>query len=195
VTQWNHNTHYHSILLGALPGDAQRALDVGCGEGLLTRQLGQAVPEVVGIDSDRRSIDLARERSGNVNLTYVVGDFLTYPFDPESFDAVLAVAVLHHVDTVVGLTRMGELLRPGGVLGIVGLARSTLADLPYDLLGAVVSRFHRRRQSWYDPVSPTVWPPPQTFPELRLMVRELLPGAQFQRHVLWRYSVIWRKPC
>ncbi|KQR16417.1 class I SAM-dependent methyltransferase [Cellulomonas sp. Leaf334] len=39
--RWNHNTHYHPLTL-RLAGSASSALDVGCGEGLLTRKLRSA---------------------------------------------------------------------------------------------------------------------------------------------------------
>lgn len=36
---WNHNTHYHRLVLDAMPDPCEAALDVGCGEGLLARRL------------------------------------------------------------------------------------------------------------------------------------------------------------
>ncbi len=32
---WNHNVHYQPVILGAVPAGCGRALDVGCGDGLL----------------------------------------------------------------------------------------------------------------------------------------------------------------
>jgi hypothetical protein len=29
---------------------------------------------------------------------------------------------------------------------------------------------------------------------MRRLTRDLLPGARYRRHLLWRYSVVWRKP-
>jgi 2-polyprenyl-3-methyl-5-hydroxy-6-metoxy-1,4-benzoquinol methylase len=48
--RWNHNIHYYPLVLAAVPAGCRRALDVGCGEGQLTRELAVRVPEVVGID-------------------------------------------------------------------------------------------------------------------------------------------------
>lgn len=50
--RWNHNLHYLPTLLAAVPPGARRALDVGCGEGTLTRELRRRVAEVTGIDRD-----------------------------------------------------------------------------------------------------------------------------------------------
>jgi hypothetical protein len=41
--RWNHNLHYHPLILDAVPDGCQRALDVGCGEGILARDAAAAV--------------------------------------------------------------------------------------------------------------------------------------------------------
>ncbi len=191
--RWNHNIHYHPRVLRAVPYGAQRALDVGCGEGMLARELRRVVPNVTAIDLDAPSIDQAREYPGDVN--YVVGDFLTHPFEAASFDIVASVATLHHMDAASGLARMCDLLRPGGVLIVVGLARSTMPkDLPRDLAGVVAGTFHRLTKGHWQHSSPVVWPPPLTYPQMRGLAAEILPGSQYRRHLLWRYSITWRKP-
>jgi len=140
--RWNHNIHYHSMLLRAVPANAQSILDVGCDEGTLTRELARRAPTVVGIDTDtdQRSIDEAERQVGTARVDYVVGDFLTHPFNAESFDFIASVATLHHMDATTALTRMRALLRPGGALAVLGLARSdSLRDLPYEAAGACAS--------------------------------------------------------
>lgn len=191
---WNHNIQYHGVLLDAVPVTARRALDVGCGEGLLTRELAGRGAEVVGIDSDAPSIERARGHPGGRGVTYLEGDFLSYPFEPESFDALVSVAALHHMDAPTALARMRRLLRPGGMLGIVGLARSTWVDLPIDLAGTAASPLLRRGRPGHGPASPIQWPPPETFAGMRRIVAEQLPGARYRRRLLWRYTIIWRKP-
>ena len=86
--RWNHNTHYYPLILAAVPDGCRRALDVGCGEGLLTRELAVRVPEVVGIDNDEPSIALAREQGPEGRAEYVLGDFLGYPFPAASFGLI-----------------------------------------------------------------------------------------------------------
>lgn len=191
--RWNHNIHYHPRILGAVPDGAKHALDVGCGEGMLARELRRAVPHVTGIDLHEHSIEQAREHPDDVD--YIVGDLLTYPFEPASFDFIASVATLHHMDAATGLARMRDLLRPGGVLAIVGVARSTMPkDLPRDFAGVVVGRVHRALKGEWEHPSPTVWPPPVTFAQMRALAAEVLPGSEYRRHVLFRYSIIWRKP-
>ncbi|MGH9225715.1 MAG: class I SAM-dependent methyltransferase [Acidimicrobiales bacterium] len=92
---WNHNIQYHAAVLDSVPADAHTALDVGCGEGLLTRRLRRTVPHVVGIDIHEPSIAQARY-ADDIGIEYVVGDFLTHPFEAESFDFIASVASLHH---------------------------------------------------------------------------------------------------
>jgi ubiquinone/menaquinone biosynthesis C-methylase UbiE len=50
--RWNHNLHYHRVILDAVPPGCRRSLDVGCGEGMLVRDLRSVVPHVTGIDRD-----------------------------------------------------------------------------------------------------------------------------------------------
>ncbi|MGH8931586.1 MAG: class I SAM-dependent methyltransferase, partial [Egibacteraceae bacterium] len=190
---WNHNIHYHAVVLGTVPDGTGQALDIGCGEGMLARELRRLVPNVVAIDLDQASIDLAEAHDGDID--YVLGDFLTHPFKPASFDVIVSVAALHHMDATTALGRMRDLLRPGGVLTVVGLARSEyLADLPADLAGAVAHRFHALTKSHWEHPSPTVWPPPETYAGMRRLAAQVLPGARFRRHLLWRYSLTWLKP-
>lgn len=193
--RWNHNIHYHRVVESALPDRCQSALDVGCGEGVLTRHLRRHVPHVVGIDVDERSISLAVQQSPSREIEYVIGDVLTHQFERGSFDAVTSVATLHHLDAEAGLKRMAELVAPGGALVLVGLARSRLPqDLHWEVAAAVTHRLHVLRRGYWEHSAPKVWPPPLTFPQMQTLSAAVLPGAIFRRHALWRYSIVWMKP-
>ena len=65
----------------------------------------------------------------------MLGDVLTYPFEPRSFDLVTAVASLHHMDT------------------------------------EEVDRYSATRDA----------------------CERLLPGGRWRRHIMFRYSVVWKK--
>jgi SAM-dependent methyltransferase len=189
--RWNHNIHYHPVLLGAVPEGCERALDIGCGDGTLTRELRRFVPHVSGIDRDEPSIDRARRHDADSDIDYRLGDFLVFPFEPGSFDFVVSVAALHHMDAAAALQRMYELVRPGGTLAVLGLARSRHpGDLPRNLAATLVSRAHRVTKRHWESSAPTVWPPRETYAEMRRLAERTLPEVRFRRHLLWRYSLI-----
>ena len=75
---WNHNIHYHRLVLDAIREGCASALDIGCGEGILARDLRRRVPSVVAIDTDPPSIELARQQNSS-GVDYILGDVLTYP--------------------------------------------------------------------------------------------------------------------
>jgi SAM-dependent methyltransferase len=194
--RWNHNLHYHPLVLAAAPPRCARALDVGCGEGVLARELRSVSERVVGIDLDAPSIESARAQGGE-GVEYVRGDFLAHPFEPASFDLVASVAALHHMDAETALTRMADLLRPGGTLVVVGLARSGRpGDFALDVAGAVATRVHTHvlGKRYWEHDAPKLWPPPLSYAEVRRTAARLLPGVEYRRHVLWRYSLVWRRP-
>jgi 2-polyprenyl-3-methyl-5-hydroxy-6-metoxy-1,4-benzoquinol methylase len=209
--EFNHNYHYHRVIFDAIPAGCERALDVGCGTGRLTRELRRVIPYVTGVDRDERSIEVARSSALSAevgDIEYRRGDFLDLALAPGGFDLVSAVASLHHMNTAPALTRMAELLRPGGVLVVIGLARNGLSrDLAVEVPAAVYLRIARRRHgrssvrrsSREQPSrasyrAPVVWPPAETYQQMRRLAGRLLPGMRYRRHLLWRYSICWVKP-
>lgn len=66
--RWNHNIHYHPLILGAVPYGSERALDVGCGEGMLARELRRLVPHVSAIDLDAVTIGLAQQQDAGAGI-------------------------------------------------------------------------------------------------------------------------------
>jgi SAM-dependent methyltransferase len=192
--RWNHNIHYYPLVLAAVPPGCQRVLEVGCGEGMLARQLACRVPRVVGIDQDTANIELARRQGPDGQVEFVCGDFLTHPFPLASFGLIACVAALHHMDAAAALARMGQLLVPGGILVIVGLARSRPPDLPWEAAAVIANLGHRATKCYWQHPSPIVWPPPHTYRQIRALAGEALPGVRFRRHLLWRYSLVWAKP-
>ena len=170
-------------------------LDVGCGEGMLARQLARLVPQVVGIDQDAASIELARRQDPGGEIGFICGDFLTHPLTPACFNMITSVAALHHMDARTALGLMNQLLAPGGTLAIVGLARSRVpADLPHETAAAIANFGYRLTRTYWEQPAPTVWPPPHTYASMKALARHALPGVRYRRHLLWRYSLVWVKP-
>lgn len=188
---WNHNVHYHRRILASLPAQVQTVLDAGAGTGQLARSLAAAGYDVTAID---RAAELA-VTPRVPGLTWITGDVLTYDFGT-AFDAVISVAVLHHLpDLTAALRRLARLTADGGTLIVIGLARPTRpSDHLIHAAGAVVHRFQVVRHGWQTDPAPTCWPPPHSYAQVRRRAARLLPGAEFRRLPLWRYELRWRKP-
>ena len=107
------------------PPAGRRILDVGCGDGILAVELASRRAIVTGIDASPEMIAAARRRASREKQhnDFVVAEAGALPFDAESFDAVVAVAVLCFVEHPgTSLRDMGRVLRPGGrlVIGELG---------------------------------------------------------------------------
>lgn len=197
---WNHNVHYHPLVLDAVPEGCRTALDVGCGEGLLVRKLAQRAQSVTGVDSSGEMIRLARERSAGLSrVSFSEADFLdraSCGLPAGAYDFVSAVAVVHHVEFERAVKAMVRLLAPGGRLVIVGLARNrTALDWIISGAGVPAARLNARRHGGKtDPDGMPVQMPTMTWGEVRAQAIRLLPGSHFRRHLLWRYSLVWDKP-
>ena len=190
---WNHNVHYQPVILAAVPAGCGPALDVGCGDGMLACRLADRCDEVTGIDRDPRMIALARAQAHG-RTRFIEADFLTCPFEAASFDFVCANTSLHHMDFAAALTRMARVLRPGGRLAVIGLAADkSLADLFAAAPGVPVNLVYRALYRQGESGAP-VMDPQMSWREVRAAAAQTLPGVRYRRRLLWRYSLLWRKP-
>jgi|1186.fasta_scaffold02174_2 SAM-dependent methyltransferase len=93
-----------------------RALDVGCGTGVLAGRLAAAGWEMTGADPSEGMLDVLRERVPGVEAVHASGTDL--PFPDGAFDLAYCVAVMHHVadpvDVRATLGEMVRVIRPGG---------------------------------------------------------------------------------
>jgi ubiquinone/menaquinone biosynthesis C-methylase UbiE len=99
----------------------QVVVDLGCGSGVDLARLAQAAgPDgaVIGIDSDREMVQLARERTAGLpHVEVLESDIRAIPLRSGSVDRIRTDRVLQHVDDVpLVLTQARRLLRSGGRL-------------------------------------------------------------------------------
>lgn len=194
---WNTNVARHPGILRAAPAGCDAALDVGCGDGLLARKLAGRAKHVTGIDKSPEMIACARESAppGHPQLTFVAGDFLTAELPRATYDFVCSVTTIHHMDFEAALVRMRELLRPGGTLVVVGLAReASAADWVALIAFAPIVRITKLLRRARGPQGMPVADPQMSYGQVRAAARRLLPGVRYRRHVLRRYSLTWEKP-
>src|SRR5580765_666878 len=95
-------------------------LDLGCGPGTITADIGRRVApgRVLGIDVSAGVIEEARrDASGGPNVEFSVGDLYALDIDDDTFDIVHAHQVLQHLSDPVGALReMRRVCKPGGLV-------------------------------------------------------------------------------
>lgn len=199
--QWDHNAHYHDLLLRALPQRMERALDVGCGTGVFARKLASRADNVDAIDRSARMIEYAKAESSPVR--WLLGDVLqdSPSLHPEGYDAVTAISSVHHMPLRPALTRLAELVRPGGTLAIVGIphvksARDYAIDvvaIPANGVVGAMLALQGKAGKGHD-IGIPMMDPTTTLADIRTAAAALVPDAVVRRHLFWRYSLVWHKP-
>ena len=94
-------------------------LDLGCGSGELASAIAAAGMLVSGCDISPEMLSRAKaaDPSSRVDWVQLEHNWRRLPFEPETFDAVVASSVLEYVDDPVAVLReCCRMLRPGGVM-------------------------------------------------------------------------------
>jgi len=100
---------------GVRSGD--RAADVGCGTGILTRLLAERGLDLVGIDPNEDM--LAEARAGGGPAEYRRGEAAATGLDDASVRLVAAAQAFHWFDLDAALTEFRRVLEPGGHVAAV----------------------------------------------------------------------------
>ncbi len=106
----------------------RRALDLGCGLGLLTEHLAHRVDEILGIDISNVALRCAAGRMrGFSNVRFQQGDILS--LDPEldgTFDLIVVADTIYYLPSPIRdetlktlAARLARLLMPGGIILLV----------------------------------------------------------------------------
>ena len=91
----------------------ERILDVGCGDGQISRLVAAAGAAAFGVDPTWNQIEVAQRRGGGA--VYVRSGAAELPFADASFDAAVACLVFEHIDDVDGaIAEIARVVRPGG---------------------------------------------------------------------------------
>jgi SAM-dependent methyltransferase len=186
---------YHRVLLDAVPRPCRRALDVGCGLGAFARHLAPLAECVDAIDRDVDVIGRARAAAAAVpNITFTCADAMTAPIEA-GYDFICALASLHHLPLDTALVRLARLLRPGGVLGVIGLYRpATVFDHVAFVTAYPFGLWQRGRNRNREPDRVPLRAPTASLDEIRAAAAVHLPGAAIHRRLMWRYTMLYRSP-
>lgn len=203
--KWNHNSHYHNLLLSQLPDNCEHILEIGCGTGRFSHFLAQRAAKVLAIDLSPQMIRVARENSARYpNIDFVLSDILEYPLPANHFDCIATLTTLHHLSLAAVLKKINQALKPQGVFICLDLyRRSNATDLFFDCVAypsALILRLMKTgrltpssemREAYEDHEKTDSY---LTLKQVRQTCAEVIPDARVTRHLLWRYSIVWRKP-
>jgi cyclopropane fatty-acyl-phospholipid synthase-like methyltransferase len=95
-----------------------KVIDIGCGYGATARQLAQQYgAEVTGVTLSSAQYDYAQSVTAGSNPTYLVADWLSTDFSPQSFQVAVAIESSEHMpDREEFFCRVHNVLQPGGRL-------------------------------------------------------------------------------
>lgn len=136
-----------------------RVLDIGCGGGILSEPLARLGAEVVGVDPSQANIAVARAHAeqGELRIDYRVSTAEALADAGERFDLVLAMEVVEHVaDVDLFVRRIGEMVKPGGLL-VAATINRTLKSFGLAIVAAeyVLGWLPRGTHSWDKFVRPS----------------------------------------
>lgn len=93
---------------------SRRVLDIGCGDGQISRLAAAQGAQVVGVDPTWNCVRVAAQRGGGPSFTRAGAAQL--PFADGSFDTVVACLVFEHIDDVDdAIAEVARVLEPGGM--------------------------------------------------------------------------------
>ncbi|MFF0448896.1 class I SAM-dependent methyltransferase [Streptomyces sp. NPDC004609] len=210
---FDHNDHYHPLLLRQVPPRRGTALDVGCGTGRFARRLARLGMDVDAIDPSEAVIAEARARSAHLDRTpdtrsprFRHADVTETELPSGHYDFVSCLASLHHMpfDTV---TTLRDALAPGGVLVILGCyPEKSALDLAWSVAAVPVNVAARLGAAASDRLRPSsasvpatgrgrvkapVKQPTMPLPRIRREAALLLPGCRVRRLLFWRYLLVF----
>jgi cyclopropane fatty-acyl-phospholipid synthase-like methyltransferase len=103
-------------------GPEHAVIDMGSGTGAFALYAAPKCKHIYAVDVSQPMLDYSRQKAeqmGLQNITFCHGGFLTYEHHAEPADAMVSVAVLHHLPDfwkLVGLQRTANMLKPDGRL-------------------------------------------------------------------------------
>ena len=116
--QYEHEAE-KTALSRLLPTNGDSILDLGGSFGRLMEVYAPRFTQATILDYSQFALDQAKQYANEkqiTNLETVKGDAYHTPFPDQSFDAIMMVRVLHHIeDTKALFTEVKRILRPGGV--------------------------------------------------------------------------------
>ena len=128
---------------------AMQVLDLGCGTGTLTLMLKRVHPDAVvtGLDGDSQVLDIARQKSRDMNIRWDEGLASSLPYPDSTFDRVVTSLVIHHLPTEGkrrAFKEMYRILKPQGQLHVLDFGA------PHSAFTRFMAKYMRRLEETAD---------------------------------------------
>ena len=93
-------------------------LDIGCGDGYITDCISRYCRAVVGVDVSESGLRFAQQLADR-RINWVLGDACRLPFQSSTFDAVVSVETIEHLNAEQldrAIKEMSRVLKPEGII-------------------------------------------------------------------------------
>jgi len=143
------DAHWGGETAALKPLAGKRALDVGCGAGLLTEPLARLGAAVTGVDAAPENIAAAQAHAVGQGLAidYRAGGVETVA--GARFDLVTSLEVIEHVTDPAGfVAALAQCLAPGGLLILSTPNRTALSRLALIAVGEGLGNIPRGTHDW-----------------------------------------------
>ena len=133
----------------------ERVLDVGCGSGPSTAAAATAVHPggtVTGIDIAAPMISAARQRVGDREIEWIVGDAETYPLPEGHYDAIISqMGLMFFTNNAKAFANLAWACRAGGrLVGVVWPTRDKISTFRF-LFNSVRQTLDRLHIAYQEP--------------------------------------------
>ena len=125
-----------AVTLAAIPRDSRRILDVGCGDGRISKEVSKDLGRyVVGLD-------LSTVALAGLSLPKCCGSAAELPFADSSFDLIMATEIVEHVPEALYGRMLSELARVSAKYILITVPNEENLEENTALCGACGEHFH-----------------------------------------------------
>ncbi|MEE4253249.1 MAG: class I SAM-dependent methyltransferase [Desulfuromusa sp.] len=116
------DNQYIQAINSQIPLAGATVLEIGCGEGRITRDMAKYATRIVATDLNLAALEQAKKNTTAKNIEFLYSSDGIPDFPKNSFDTAIYTLSLHHIPKnkmVDNLCRSGSLLKNGGKIVVV----------------------------------------------------------------------------